>query len=53
MRTGQTCTGVEVLKKQRRTGLKALMAVSGIEPETVNARHLGFGLYSRMNAADD
>ncbi len=43
--------GLEVLKKQRRTGLKALMAVSGIEPETVNARHLGFGLGPRMNAA--
>lgn len=43
--------GLEVLKKQRRTGLKALMAVSGIEPEAVNARHLGFGLGPRMNAA--
>ena len=43
--------GLEVLKKQRRTGLKALMAVSGIEPETVNARHLGFGLGPRMIAA--
>lgn len=43
--------GLEVLKKQRRTGLKALMAVSGIELETVNARHLGFGLGPRMNAA--
>ena len=43
--------GLEVLKKQRRTGLKALMAVSGIEPETVNTRQLGFGLGPRMNAA--
>ena len=43
--------GLEVLKKQRRTGLKALMAVSDIEPETVNTRHLGFGLGPRMNAA--
>lgn len=43
--------GLEVLKKQRRTGLKALMAVSGIEPESVNARSLGFGLGPRMNAA--
>lgn len=43
--------GLEVLKKQRRTGLKVLMAVSGIEPEIVNARHLGFGLGPRMNAA--
>ena len=43
--------GLEVLKKQRRTGLKALMAVSGVEPKTVNARSLGFGLAPRMNAA--
>lgn len=43
--------GLEVLKKQRRIGLKALMAVSGIAPESVNARHLGFGLGPRMNAA--
>ena len=43
--------GLEVLKKQRRTGLKALMAVSGIDPRSVNARSLGFGLGPRMNAA--
>ena len=43
--------GLEVLKKQRRPGLKALMSVAGIEPEKVNARHLGFGLGPRMNAA--
>lgn len=43
--------GLEVLKKQRRTGLKALMAVSGVDPKTVNARSLGFGLGPRMNAA--
>ena len=43
--------GLEVLKKQQRPGLKALMVVAGIEPEQVNARHLGFGLGSRMNAA--
>lgn len=43
--------GLEVLKKQRRTGLKALMAVSGVEPEQVSARSLGFGLGPRMNAA--
>lgn len=43
--------GLEVLKKQQRPGLKALMAVAGIEPERVNARHLGFGLGPRMNAA--
>jgi len=43
--------GLEVLKKQQRPGLKALMTVVGIEPERVNARHLGFGLGPRMNAA--
>ena len=43
--------GLEVLKKQQRSGLKALMTVAGIEPEQVNARHLGFGLGPRMNAA--
>ena len=43
--------GLEVLKKEQRPGLKALMAVAGIEPEQVNARHLGFGLGPRMNAA--
>ena len=43
--------GLEVLKKQQRPGLKALIAVAGIEPEQVNARHLGFGLGPRMNAA--
>lgn len=43
--------GLEVLKKQQRPGLKALMVVAGIEPGQVNARHLGFGLGPRMNAA--
>ena len=43
--------GLEVLKKGQRPGLKALMTVAGIEPERVNARHLGFGLGPRMNAA--
>ena len=43
--------GLEVLKKQQRPGLKALMMVAGVEPEQVNARNLGFGLGPRMNAA--
>ncbi|MEO6110182.1 MAG: single-stranded-DNA-specific exonuclease RecJ [Candidatus Saccharimonadales bacterium] len=43
--------GLKVLSQTRRPGLKALMAVSGIEPRTVNARSLGFGLGPRMNAA--
>ena len=43
--------GLKVLAKTRRPGLRALMAVSGVRPETVNARSLGFGLGPRMNAA--
>lgn len=43
--------GLEVLKKQRRTGLKALMLVSGVDRQKVDARALGFGLGPRMNAA--
>lgn len=43
--------GLKVLSKSRRPGLKALMAVAGVEPEKVNARSLGFGLGPRMNAA--
>lgn len=43
--------GLKVLAQTRRAGLKALMAVSRVEPHQVNARHLGFGLGPRMNAA--
>lgn len=43
--------GLKVLSKTRRAGLKALMAVSGVRAETVNARSLGFALGPRMNAA--
>ncbi len=43
--------GLKVLAKTRRPGLKALMLVSKVEPEKVNARSLGFGLGPRMNAA--
>lgn len=43
--------GLKVLSQTRRPGLKALMAVSKIEPRKVNARSLGFGLGPRMNAA--
>ena len=43
--------GLEVMKKQRRTGLKALMAVAGVDKQKVDARALGFGLGPRMNAA--
>ncbi len=43
--------GLKVLAKTRRPGLRALMAVSGVEPAAINARHLGFALGPRMNAA--
>lgn len=43
--------GLKVLAKTRRPGLKALMAVSGVEQALVNARSLGFMLGPRMNAA--
>lgn len=43
--------GLQVLAKTKRPGLRALMAVAGVEPEKVTARSLGFGLGPRMNAA--
>jgi single-stranded-DNA-specific exonuclease len=43
--------GLKVLQQTRRPGLKALMAVAGIRPESLNARSLGFGLGPRMNAS--
>jgi single-stranded-DNA-specific exonuclease len=43
--------GLEVMKKTRRPGIKALMAVSGVTPSNLTARSLGFGLGPRLNAA--
>jgi len=43
--------GLKVLAKTRRPGLKALMAISGVEPSELNARSIGFSLGPRMNAA--
>lgn len=43
--------GLKVLAKTRRPGLRALMAVAGVEMAMVNARSLGFALGPRMNAA--
>ena len=43
--------GLKVLAQTRRPGLKALMAVAGVQPREINARHLGFALGPRMNAA--
>ncbi len=43
--------GLRVLAKTRRPGLRALLAVSRVEPNRITARSLGFGLGPRMNAA--
>jgi len=43
--------GIEVLKKTRRPGLRALMAVAKIRPNELTARHIGFVLGPRLNAA--
>lgn len=43
--------GLKVMGKTKRPGLKALMAISGIDPRKVNSKSLGFGLGPRMNAA--
>lgn len=43
--------GLEVMKKTKRPGIKLLMAVSRVEPDSLVARSLGFGLGPRLNAA--
>lgn len=43
--------GLQVMRKTRRPGIRALMAVSGVTPQALNARSLGFGLGPRLNAA--
>lgn len=43
--------GIEVMKKTRRPGLRALIEVAGIKKTTLNARALGFALGPRLNAA--
>lgn len=43
--------GIEVMKKQRRTGLKALMAVVNIDKADISAKTLGFVFGPRINAA--
>lgn len=43
--------GLKVMSKTRRPGLRALMAVSGVDTKNVNSRSLGFGLGPRLNAA--
>jgi single-stranded-DNA-specific exonuclease len=43
--------GLQVMQKTRRSGLKALMAVTGTAPNKLNARTLGFVFGPRLNAA--
>lgn len=43
--------GLEVMKKTRRPGLKALMAITETTPASLNARTLGFVFGPRLNAA--
>lgn len=43
--------GLEVIKKTRRPGVKALAAVAGIELKDIDSRAIGFVLGPRLNAA--
>ncbi len=42
--------GLRRLRITSKPGLKALMEVSGIDPEKLNSRHIGFVLAPRINA---
>lgn len=43
--------GLKVLAKTRRPGLKSLMDIAKVEPNTLNSRSVGFALGPRLNAA--
>jgi single-stranded-DNA-specific exonuclease len=43
--------GMRALGSSRKPGLRALMAVSGVDPSRVNERAVGFALAPRLNAA--
>jgi single-stranded-DNA-specific exonuclease len=43
--------GLKVLRQTRRPGIRSLAAVGGVDVSALNARHLGFVLGPRMNAA--
>ena len=43
--------GLDVLKTSRRPGLRALMAVSGVTPEQMEAEDISYRLAPRLNAA--
>ncbi len=42
--------GLETLRKTNKAGLKALLRVAGLTPQTVTTRSLGFALGPRINA---
>ncbi len=46
-----TRQGLARLRTAARPGLRALMAVSGIQPANVRASNVGFGIAPRLNAA--
>ena len=46
-----TRLGLARLRTAARPGLRALMAVSGIQPANVRASNVGFGIAPRLNAA--
>ena len=43
--------GLKVMSQTRRPGLKALMAVAGVNVRELSAKSLGFGLGPRLNAS--
>lgn len=43
--------GIEVMKRTRRPGIRALLAVAGVKISEVNSETLGFVLGPRLNAA--
>jgi single-stranded-DNA-specific exonuclease len=43
--------GLVAMARTRKPGLRALMAVAGVDPAQVDERTLGFGLGPRLNAA--
>jgi single-stranded-DNA-specific exonuclease len=44
-------TGLQVMGRTEKPGLRALMRVARVDPSRVDARALGFGLAPRLNAA--
>lgn len=43
--------GLKLLRRPRRQGIMALIGVSGLQPDKIDASHIGFMLGPRLNAA--